>query len=197
MIHQITESMQHAARIFLAEAAELAVSAAWIVGKDRLELRRPLARKMELLRRKGANADHADIAVAPGLSRDPLDDIVAIPFARAAIAGFEIAARRTDHVDGGAQKEKLGISGLRVAKAERRPRRLRRKMLRQFVTLQFLGVHAERKEYGKGTGRVRPVHVDDDVHSIAHAHGHIPVTGDRLVQRRPPIIGWRLMSRGK
>src|SRR5580704_15364988 len=105
MIHQITESMQHAARIFLAEAAELAVSAAWIVGKDRLELRRPLARQMELLRRKGADADHADIAVAPGLLRDPLDGVVAVPLTRTAITGFKIAARRTDHVHIAARNE--------------------------------------------------------------------------------------------
>src|SRR5580700_10633286 len=97
MIHQITESMQHAARIFLAEAAELAVSAAWIVGKDRLELRRPLARQMELLRRKGADADHADIAVAPGLLRDPRGGAVDVPLSQPAISGLKIARRRKDY----------------------------------------------------------------------------------------------------
>ncbi len=121
MVHQVAESMHHAAGKFLAEAAELAVGAARIVGKNRLELRRLLARQVKLLGGECADADHADIAVAPGLLRDPRDDVVAVPFARAAVTGFEIAARRADHVHVAARNEELGVAGFGVAEPQRRP----------------------------------------------------------------------------
>ena len=119
MVHQIPEGVQHAARIFLTEAAELAVGAARVIGEDRLEKRRLLARGMELLRRERADADHADIAVAPGLLRDPFDHVVAVPFARTAVAGFEEAARRSDHVHVTARYKEFGIARLRVAEPQR------------------------------------------------------------------------------
>src|SRR5271163_4628725 len=93
MVHQIPEGVQHTAGIFLTEAAEFAVGAARVVGKDRLEKRRLLARGVELLGCESADANHADIAVAPGLLCDPFDHVVAVPLARTAIAGFEEAAR--------------------------------------------------------------------------------------------------------
>ncbi len=71
------------------------------------------------------------------------------------------------------------------------------KLLRQLVTLQLLGMHAEGKKHGKAAGRVRPIYVDNDVHAVAHAHGHVPVADDPLVERRPPVVGRRLVSGGK
>ena len=118
VIHQIAEGMQHAARIFLAEAAELAVGAARVVGEDGLELWRLLARGVKLLGSERADADHADIAVAPGLLRNPLDHVVAVPFARAAVARFEIAARRADHMHIAARYEELRVAGFRVTEPQ-------------------------------------------------------------------------------
>ena len=181
MVHQIAEGMQHAARIFLAEAAEFAVGAARIIGKDRLELRRLLAREMELLRGEGANADHADIAVAPGLLRDPLDDIVAVPFARAAVARFEVsrAAFRSRGHSRAKRKTRCrplphgrATASTTTAAAENACGRL--------VTLQFLGMHAEGKQHRKPAWRVRPVHVDHDVHAVAHRARPHPGRGQSL-----------------
>ena len=78
-IDQITEEVQHAAGIFLAEAAQRAVGAARIEWKNRLQMRRILLGGVQLLRAEAGNADHADIAVAPWLLRDPFDQIVAVP----------------------------------------------------------------------------------------------------------------------
>ena len=99
MPDQIAEQMQHAAGIFLAEAAERAVGAARIERKDRLQMRRLLLGDMELFGAESRDADHADIAVAPWLRGDPLDQIVAVPLPRAAALGFADTARRSDDVD--------------------------------------------------------------------------------------------------
>ena len=81
MAEQIAEQMEHPARIFLAEAAQLAIGAARIEREDRLQMRRLLLGDSELLGAEAGDADHADIAVAPWLRRDPLDQVVAVPFA--------------------------------------------------------------------------------------------------------------------
>ena len=130
--------MQHTPRIFLAKAAEFAVGATRVISKDGLQKRRLLARGVKLLRRESADADHADIAVAPWLARDPFDHIVAVPFARAAVPRFEEAARRSDHMHVAARNEEFGIARFGMTEPQTRPRRLRRKMLRQTVALQFL-----------------------------------------------------------
>ena len=115
MIHEIAKRVQHAARIFLAEAAEFPVGAARIVRKDRFQKRRLLARNVKLLGCKRADTDHADIAVTPRLAGDPFDHIVAVPFARTAVARFEVAARRADDVHIAARDEEFGIAGFGVA----------------------------------------------------------------------------------
>src|SRR5262249_16243755 len=99
MILKIAKGVHDAARIFLAESAEQTVGAAGIVGKYRLEMRWALLGGMKLFGGEGANPDHADIAVAPGLRGDPLDEIVAIPKARTAIAGFTHVSRRPDDMN--------------------------------------------------------------------------------------------------
>src|SRR5579883_3649882 len=97
--------MQHTAGIFLAEAAERAERAARVEREDRLQMRRVLLGGVELLGAEAGNADHADIAVAPRLLRDPLDQIVAVPLAAAAAVRLEDAARRADDVDVAARDE--------------------------------------------------------------------------------------------
>ncbi len=112
MADQITEQMDDAAGILVAEAAELAIGAARVEREDRFEMRRLLFGDRELLGAETGNADHADIAVAPGLHRDPLDQIVAIPLARPAAFGFADATRRADDVNVTARHEEFGIAGL-------------------------------------------------------------------------------------
>src|SRR6185312_15624537 len=101
--------------------AEFSVSAARVVGEDSLEFWRLLARGVKLLGSERADADHADIAVAPRLLRDPFDHVVAIPFARAAVAGFEIAARRADHMHKTARDEELRVARFGVTEPQARP----------------------------------------------------------------------------
>ena len=83
-IDQIAEEVEHAARIFLAEAAERAQRAARIEWENRLQMRRILLGRVELLRTETGNADHADVAVTPWLLGDPFDQIVAVPLAASA-----------------------------------------------------------------------------------------------------------------
>jgi hypothetical protein len=45
MHHQITEQVQHAAGIFLAEAPQRSIGAARVEGKDRFQMRRALPRR--------------------------------------------------------------------------------------------------------------------------------------------------------
>src|SRR4051794_19793311 len=76
MHDQVAEEMNNATGIFLAEAAQRAVGAARIERKDRLQMRRVLLGGVELLSAESGNADHADLAITPGLRRDPLDEVV-------------------------------------------------------------------------------------------------------------------------
>ena len=126
MTDQITKQVHDAAGIFVAEAAELAIGAARVEREDRLQMRRLLLGDGKLLGAEAGNADHADIAVAPRLRRDPFDQIVAVPLARAAAFRFADAARLTDHVNIAARHEESRVAGLHRAGPQRRPRRLRR-----------------------------------------------------------------------
>ena len=105
-LQQKSKQVDDAAGIFVAKAAGIAVGAARIERKDRLEVGRLLLRRHELLGAEAGNADHADIAVAPGLGRDPFDQIVAVERARA--AGFRLAdaARIADHMDVAARRRR-------------------------------------------------------------------------------------------
>src|SRR4029077_9132170 len=98
MHDQIAKEMQHAAGVFLAEAAHHTIRAAR-VERDRFEMRRILPRDMQLLGAESGNSGHADIAVAPALLRDPFDQVVAIPQTRSATAvGLADTAGRADAV---------------------------------------------------------------------------------------------------
>ena len=93
-----------------------------------------------------------------------------------------------------ARHEELGVAGFRVAEPERRPGRLRRKDLRQFVALQLFGMDTEGKQHRKAARRVRTIDVDHDIDAVAHRHGDILVAHDPLVFGRPLIIGRRLVA---
>ena len=179
MADQITEQMDDAAGIFVAEAAELAISAARVEREDRFEMRRLFFGDRKLLGAEAGNADHADIAVAPRLRRDPLDQIVAIPLARAAAFGFADAARRADDVNVAARHEELGVAGLHRPGPQRRPRRLRRQRGRHIRALEILVVDGERQQRGKLSGRVGTIDIDADFDAVAHRHHDVHVARDR------------------
>src|SRR5262249_14183163 len=81
---QITEHVNDTARIFVAKAAEFAVGAARIEWEDCFEMWRLLRGDGQLLGAETANDDHANIARAPIPHCDPFNQIVAVPFTRAA-----------------------------------------------------------------------------------------------------------------
>jgi hypothetical protein len=119
MHQQITEQVQHPAGIFLAKAAQRSVGAAGVERENRFQMRRVLPRREQLFGAETGNADHADIAVAPWLLRDPFDQIVAVPLPRAAAVGFADAARRADNVGIAARHEELGVARLERAGPQR------------------------------------------------------------------------------
>jgi len=98
-------------------------------------MRRRLLGDRELLGAKAGNADHADIAVAPVLHRNPFDQIVAVPLARAAGLRLADAARRADDMHIAARNKKPGVTGFHRAGPQRRPGGLRRQGFGQIRTL--------------------------------------------------------------
>src|SRR4029077_16287160 len=99
---------------------------------------RALPRHVQLFGAKAGNADHADIAVAPRLLRDPFDQVVAVPLPGAAAVGFADTARGADDVDIPARHEELGVTGFERPGPERGPGRLRRQRVRHVRALQVL-----------------------------------------------------------
>src|SRR5207245_5338870 len=112
-LKQKPKQMDDTARILVAEAAGFAIRAARIERKDRLEMRRVELRRHELLGAEAGNAHHPHIAVAPGLPRNPFDQIVAVERARAAAFRFADAARISDDVHVATPDEKARVAGFR------------------------------------------------------------------------------------
>src|SRR5206468_526716 len=108
------------------------------------EMWRLLFGGMKLLGAESGDANHAHIAVAPGLSGDPFDQIVAVPLARPAALRLPDAARRADHVHITARHQEMRVASLQRAGPERRPCRLRRQPLSYLGTLKVLVVNCER-----------------------------------------------------
>ena len=133
------------------------VSSAWIQRKYCFQMRRVLARNMQLLGTKSGNADHADIAIAPRLLRDPFDQVVTVPLARTAAVRFADAAGRADDMDVTARDEKLRIARFERACPEGRPGRLRRQRFRNVRTLKVLIVDREREQRRKLVALFRTV----------------------------------------
>ena len=179
--------MDHAARVLVAEAAGFAVGAARIERKDRLEVRRLELGGHQLLGAKTRNADHADIAVAPRLRGDPLDQVVAVEGARAAALRFGDAARVGDDVDVAARDQKARVAGFRRSGPQHRPGRLQEASLGHLRALQILVVDRDRKQGRELLGGVGTVDVGADLHAIAHRDVHV-LFGDHLVVGRRPIV---------
>ena len=148
-------------------------------------MRRVLFGGVELLGTEAGDADHADIAVAPGLLRNPFDQVVAVPLAAAAAVRFEDPARRTDDMHIAARNEELGVARLQQAGPERRPGRLRRQRCRDVRPLQVLVVDREREQHRKLLRRVRPIDIDGEIDAVAHRHGDVLFRNHPVVSRRP------------
>ena len=142
-LQQKAKEMDHAAGIFVPEAAGFAIGAARIEWENRFQMRRVELRSHELLGAEAGNADHADIAVAPRLRRDPFDEVIAVEGARAAALRFADAARIADHVHVAARDEKARVTGLGRAGPQHRPRGMRQRSLSGFRPLQVLVVDRE------------------------------------------------------
>jgi len=143
MPDQVAEKMNDATWIFVAKTAQLAISAARIEREDRFEVRWRLLGDRKLLGTKAGNADHAHIAVAPVLRRDPLDQIVAVPLARAATLRLTDAARRADDMRVAARDKKLGVAGFHWPRPQRRPGGLWWQRFGEVRTLQILVVDGQ------------------------------------------------------
>src|SRR5262249_36160025 len=194
---QITEQMDDTARIFVAKAAEFAIGATRIEWEDCFEMWRLLLGDGKLLGAETGNADHANIAVAPILHFDPFDQIVAVPFTRAAALRLADPAWRTDHMYIAARDQKLGVAGLYRPCPQRRPRGLRWQNVGQIGTLQVFVVDGEGQQCGKFSGRIRAVDIDADVHAVAHWHHDIDVAHDLGEFRRAIVIRSRMVRRSQ
>src|SRR5262249_6164145 len=137
---QIAEQVDQSARIFLAEAAQHPVGPARVEREYRLEMRWLLLGGVKLLGAESRNADHSDVAVAPGLGRDPFDQVITVPFARAAALRLADPARAPDDMDVAARNEKMRVAGFERSGPQRRPGRLRRERLRHVGSLEILVV---------------------------------------------------------
>ena len=186
--------MNDAAGIFVAEAAGLAVGAARIERKDRLEMRRVELRRHELLSAEAGNPHHPDIAVAPGLPRNPFDQIVAVKRARAAAFRFADAAGVSDHVNVAARDEKARVAGFRRAGPQHRPCRMRQRRLGELGALQILVVDREGEQRRELLRRVRTIDVDRDLDAVAHGHEHVLLGDHARVGRRAIVVDRRALA---
>src|SRR5262249_4381317 len=172
-LQQKPKQMDDAPGIFVAEPTGLAIGAARIERKDRLEMRRIELRRHQLFSAEAGNAHHPHIAVAPGLPRNPFDQIVAVERARAAGLRFADAAGISDHVHIATPDEKARVAGLRRTGPQHRPRRMRQRRLGDLGALQVLVVDRESQEGRELVGRVRAIDVDRDLDAVAHRHEHV------------------------
>ena len=110
------------------------------VHEDRLEVGRRLGGAHHLHRGEVRNADHADIAVAPGLLRHPFDqvaDVLALAMAAEIVVAHELtvraagAAHVSDHMGIAARDHGADIAGFDAAVPQRARPRLRRQRQRR------------------------------------------------------------------
>jgi hypothetical protein len=163
--------------------------------KDRLEVRRLELRRHELLGAEAGYADHAHVAVAPGLGRNPFDEIVAVEGARAAAFRLADTARIADYVHVAARDQIAGVAGLRRTGPQHRPGRMGQRCLRRLGPLQVLVVDRESEQGGELIRRVRTVDVDRDFHAVAHRHQHVLLGDDAGMGRRPVIFDGGALAR--
>ena len=144
-------------------------------------MRRLLLGNGELLGAEAGNADHPDVAVAPRLRRDPFDQVVAVPFARAAAFRFADAAWRADDMNIAARHKELGIAGLHRAGPQRRPGRLRRQRLAPYPDPESPCCRWRRQAAQEIFRPLRPIDVDANFDAVAHRHHDVHVAGDRRI----------------
>jgi hypothetical protein len=139
----------------------LAVDAHRVVREDRLQGRRLLCSGFELRAAERRNADHANIAVAPGLLGDPFDQVVHVPFGRAAAVGLAGAADIAADMHVAAAHQEIGVAAFGAAEPHARPGRLRPLHgLREFRRLVFLVMRRDRQQRGELAVDVGPIDVD-------------------------------------
>jgi hypothetical protein len=78
-VQKVGKCVKQPSGIEVAEAKHSTVSATRVVWEDRLQGRMLLRGRAPLLTGVCGNSDHPDIAVAPGLLRNPLDQVIMIP----------------------------------------------------------------------------------------------------------------------
>jgi hypothetical protein len=77
-VEQIRKTVQDAAGIEIPETEHAAIRAARVVRKDGFQRRMSLRGRAPLFSGKAGDADHSDLAVRPGLLRDPFDQVVVV-----------------------------------------------------------------------------------------------------------------------
>ena len=133
--------------------------------RDRLEMRRLHRRSRELSHREVADAEHADIAVAPRLGGDPFDEVVKILPLLAVeqgprAAGAAGAAGVDDKVDVAARNEEVGRAGLYEAE-------------RSADVLNLARIRGEGDERRKGAVGVRLEEIGEQRRPVAHGDADI------------------------
>ncbi len=166
---------------------EVVVAAA---DEDGLEGRRALGRGQYLHRAEVGDADHADVAVAPGLGRDPLDEVVGVLAQRDA-AGVVVAdvlalgragaPQVADDVDVALLDDARDVAGLDAAVPHGAGPTLRRGGQRE--GLEFLAVRAQGHESGPGGVAEAAVGVGREGDAVAHRDTEVLADGDALCAR--------------
>ena len=155
--------------------------------EDRLQVRRALGRGQHLHRPEVRDADHADIAVAPGLFGDPLDEVVGVLAQRHAtgVVVADVLATRSaaaaqvaDHVHVAVLDDARDVAGLDAPVPHRARAPLRRR--REGQRLQFLAVGAQRNERGPRFVIGAGVGVGDEGDAVAHRYFEVLADGDLL-----------------
>jgi hypothetical protein len=151
-------------------------------------MRRIELRRHELLGAEAGDAHHPHIAVAPGLSRNPFDQIVAVERARTTPFRFGDAAGISDDVHVATPDEKARVAGFRRTGPQHRPCRMGQRRLGEVGALQVLVVDREGQEGRELVGRVRAIDVDRDLDAVAHRHKHVLLDDHAGIGRRTIIV---------
>ena len=163
---------------------EVVVAAA---DEDRLEARRPLGGGEHLHGPEVGDADHADVAIAPGLGGDPLDEVVGVLPERDATGvvvadvltfGGAGASQVADDVDVVLGHHAGDVAGLDAAVPHRAGSPLRRGG--QGEGLELLAVGAQGHQRGARLVVGPVVGVGGELDAVAHRHPEVLADSDLL-----------------
>ena len=155
--------------------------------EDRLQVRRALGRGQHLHGAEVGDAHHADVAVAPRLRGDPLDEVVRVLAQRDAAgvvvadvlaAGVAGAAQVADDVDVVLLDDAGNVAGLDAAVPHRAGAPLRRRGEGQ--GLQFLAVGAQGHQRRARLVIGALVGVRGELDAVAHRDAEVLADGDLL-----------------